>query len=164
MNKHRWKTAYLIFSFLLSVYLAVITVLGFTSLSKVLLHPWERAGHYILWFFVGELAVMLLLSRDVKKFWKEQWISVVAVAVSLSVTQWLDVVAGIGSLTGLKALKGVKALKTLKSLKSAKVFKFAKGAKVAKSVKLGKKANKAVRTLRAGEPPAGAAAAEPDAK
>jgi hypothetical protein len=85
---------------------------------------------------------------------KTQWISIVAVLSSLSVTALVDGVIAIGSLTGLnvlKGIKGVKAIKAIKGMKGLKLFKATKGAKVAKSVKLAKKAKKAHYEARAYE-------------
>lgn len=143
MNKLILKKWYLILSFLLSIYLLVVTILGFTSLSHHILDPLESIAHYILWMFVIELIILFIRANEYKTFFKEQWISVIAVLSSLSVTLLVDTVVGIGSLTGLKALKGIKGIKAIKSIKGVKLFKVTKSAKVAKSVKLGKKAKKA---------------------
>jgi len=146
VNKLLLKKWYLIISFLLSIYLVIVTVLGFTSLSSTILNPLNKIAYYILWFFVAELIVLLFTAKSIKSYFKDQWISIIAVISSLSITLFVDAIVGIGSLTGLKALKGIKAAKAIKGLKAAKgvkLFKVTKGAKVAKSVKLGKKAKKA---------------------
>lgn len=139
------KKWYLIFSFLLSLYLVVVTILGFTSISKEALKPLEQIAHYILWFFVIELVVIFIQTKNMRKFFKEQWLSIIAVVSSISVTYLINAVTGIGSLTGLKALKGVKSMKSIKAMKSIKLFKATKGTKLAKSYKIGKKASKAAK-------------------
>jgi hypothetical protein len=140
MKRKLFKKWYLMLSFLLSLYLVAVTIIGFTTVSPDVKEPLEKAAHVILWFFVAELVVLFVLTKDFRKFWKEQWISILAVGTSISVTQLLHSIAGIGSLTGLQALKGLKSIKGIKGLK---LFKATKGVKVAKSYKIGKKAKKA---------------------
>jgi len=135
-----FKKWYLIVSFILSLYLVAVTILGFTSISKDIKGPLDQIAHYILWIFVIELVYLFFKTKNVSTFLKEQWLSLIAVISSISVTFFIDAVVGIGSLTGLKALKGVKSLKALKSMK---MFKATKSAKLAKSYKIGKKASKA---------------------
>ncbi|MFC4599929.1 ion transporter [Cohnella hongkongensis] len=144
MSKAYFKKWYLIVSLILSLYLVFVTVLSFTSVSKAIRAPLETAAYCILWFFVIELGVLFFLTKDVRRFFKEQWLSILAVVSSISVTQFVDAVVGLGSLTGLSALKGLKGLKALKGLK---LFKAAKGVKVAKSYKIGKKASKAAKEV-----------------
>ena len=146
MNKLLLKKWYLILSFVLSIYLLIVTILGFTPVSETIMDPLNKVAMYILWLFVIELIVLFILAKDFKTFFKEQWISIIAVVSSLSVTMFINAAVGIGSLTGLKALKGIKAAKAIKSIKAVKgvkLLKVTKGAKVAKSYKLGKKAKKA---------------------
>ncbi|MFC4304366.1 ion transporter [Cohnella boryungensis] len=145
MENKQTKKWYLILSFILSLYLIIVTILSFTSISKEIKAPLDTIAYYILWFFVAELAVLFFLTRNIRTFLKEQWLSILAVATSISITQFVEAIAGIGSLTGLKALKGLKSLKALKSVKFMKLFKATKGAKVAKSYKIGKKASKAIK-------------------
>lgn len=144
MSKAYFKKWYLIVSLILSLYLVFVTVLSFTSVSKEIRAPLETAAHYILWFFIIELGVLFFITKDVRRFFKEQWLSILAVVSSISVTQFVDAVVGLGSLTGLSALKGLKGLKALKGLK---LFKATKGVKFAKSYKIGKKASKAAKEV-----------------
>jgi hypothetical protein len=138
------KKWYLITSFILSIYVVVITVLGFTSIPKSIMTPLNQIAYYILWIFIIELLVLFIKRNNMRTFFKEQWLSIIAVGSSVSVTAFLDAIVGLGSLTGLKALKGVKSLKALKSIKA---FKATKSVKVAKSYKIGKKASKAVQAV-----------------
>ena len=147
MERAYFKKWYLIISFILSLYLVLVTILGFTSVSDTIIAPLETVAHYILWFFVIELVVLFMVTKDARTFFKEQWLSILAVGVSISVTQLADVIVGIGSLTGLRAFKGLKSLKALKSLKSMKLFKATKSVKVDKSYKIGKKAKKAIKEV-----------------
>ncbi|MBP1994141.1 ion transporter [Paenibacillus eucommiae] len=147
MERSYYKKWYLIVSFILSLYLVLVTILGFTSVSKEIKAPFEAVAHYILWFFIIELVVLFFAAKDIRTFFKEQWLSILAVGTSFSITQFMEAVVGIGSLTGVKALKGLKSLKTLKSLKSIKLFKATKSVKAAKSYKIGKKASKAVKEM-----------------
>ena len=139
-----FKKWYLIFSLILSLYLVAVTIIGFTPISKEIKAPLDQIAYYILWFFVIELVVIFFQTKNVKTFFKQQWLSIIAVVSSISVTFLVDALVGIGSLTGLKALKSVKSVKALKSLK---LFKATKGAKLAKSYKIGKKASKAKRAV-----------------
>jgi len=147
MSKAYFKKWYLIVSLILSLYLVGVTIVSFTSVSKEIKVPLETAAHYILWFFIVELAVLFWMTKDARRFFKEQWLSILAVVSSISVTQFVDAVVGLGSLTGLSALKGLKGLRGLKALKSLKLFKATKGVKVAKSYKIGKKASKAAKEV-----------------
>jgi len=144
MSKAYFKKWYLVVSLILSLFLVFVTVISFTSVSKDIKTPLETIAHYILWFFIIELGVLLFVTKDVRRFFKEQWLSILAVVSSISVTQFVDAVVGLGSLTGLSALKGLKGLKALKGLK---LFKATKGVKVAKSYKIGKKASKAAKEV-----------------
>ncbi|WP_042168625.1 hypothetical protein [Paenibacillus gorillae] len=141
MGLKQFKKWYLIFSFILSIFIVFVTILSFTSVSKDVKAPLDAIAHYILWFYVIELAALFLLAKDARTFFKEQWLSLLAVGTSISATQLLEGVVGIGSLTGLKAFKGVK------SFKSFKLFKFTKGMKLVKSYKIGKKASKAAKEV-----------------
>ena len=144
MNKAALKQWYLTLSLMLSLYLVVVTILGFTPLKHdAFMKPLNTVSVYVLYFFVIELVVLFFLADSFKTYLKEQWISIVAVLSSLSVTALVDGAIAVGSLTGLKALKGVKGLKAIKSLKGIKLFKATKGAKVAKTVKIAKKTKKA---------------------
>ena len=144
VNKALWKKWYYTLSLILSLYLLAVTILGFTPLKhEAFMKPLNSISMYVLGFFVVELIVLLIMTNNIKTYWKEHWISIVAVLSSLSVTALIDGAIAIGSLTGLKALKGIKALKALKGIKGLKLFKAAKGAKVAKTVKLAKKTKKA---------------------
>lgn len=147
MKRAYLKKWYLILSFILSLYLVVVTILGFTSLSHEILAPLDTIAHYILWFFIAELVVLFFITKNAKTFFKAQWLSIVAVVTSISVTQLADAIVGIGSLTGLRMFKGVKSVKALKALKSMKWFKATKSVKVAKSYKIGKKASKAAKEV-----------------
>lgn len=142
MEHKEFKKWYLIVSFFLSLYLVVVTILGFTPISKEILAPLDRIAYYILWFFIAELIVIFFITKNVRRFFKEQWLSILAVGTSISVTQFMEAVVGIGSLTGIKAFKGIKSFKAIKSIK---MFKATKGVKVAKSYKIGKKASIAVK-------------------
>ncbi|MFF2092740.1 ion transporter [Paenibacillus sp. NPDC058174] len=141
MRLKYFKKWYLIFSFILSLFIVFVTILGFTSVSKEIKEPLDAAAHYILWFYVIELVALFFLAKDARTFFKEQWLSLLAVGTSISATQILEGVYGIGSLTGLKALKGIK------SFKSFKLFKVTKGVKLVKSYKIGKKASKAAKEV-----------------
>lgn len=138
------KQWYLILSLVLSLYLVVVTILGFTPLKdEAFMKPLNTISLYVLGYFVVELIVLLVMADSMKTYLREQWISIIAVLSSLSVTALIDGAIAVGSLTGLKALKGLKGLKSLKSIKGFKLFKATKGAKVAKTVKLANKAKKA---------------------
>ncbi|BBI31230.1 ion transporter [Cohnella abietis] len=147
MERKYFKKWYLILSFILSLFLVFVTILGFTSVSKDIKAPLDTIAHYILWFYIVELIVLFFMTKNARTFFKEQWLSILAVGTSISVTQFIDAVVGVGSLTGLKAVKGLKSLKALKSLKSMKLFKATKSVKLAKSYKIGKKASKAVKGI-----------------
>jgi hypothetical protein len=138
------KKWYLVTTFVLSIYVIVITILGFTSISKSIMAPLNQIAYYILWFFIIELIVLFIKTRNIRTFLKEQWLGIIAVGSSVSVTVFVDAIVGLGSLTGLKSLKGAKSLKALKSIKA---FKATKSVKVAKSYKIGKKASKAVQAV-----------------
>lgn len=146
MQRKYFKKWYLISSFILSFYLVLVTIVGFTSVSKEIKAPLDTIAHYVLWFFIAELVVLFFITKDARTFFKEQWLSILAVGTSISVTQLMNGIAGIGSLTGLKAFKGIKSLKAFKSMK---LFKATKSVKVAKSYKIGKKASKAVKEVEA---------------
>lgn len=144
MNKAVLKQWYLILSLVLSLYLVVVTILGFTPLKdEAFMKPLNTISLYVLGYFVVELIVLLVMADSMKTYLREQWISIIAVLSSLSVTALIDGAIAVGSLTGLKALKGLKGIKSLKSIKGLKLFKATKGAKVAKTVKLANKAKKA---------------------
>jgi hypothetical protein len=152
VNKAVLKQWYLMLSLVLSLFLVVVTILGFMPLGHA---PYMETLHtisiYVLCFFVIELVVLFFLAGSFTSYLKEQWISIIAVLSSLSVAALADGMVAIGSLTGLKALKGVKGLKTLKTLKSIKGFKLVKatkGAKIAKTVKIAKKTKKARKEAR----------------
>jgi len=147
VERKYFKKWYLIVSFIFSLYLVVVTIISFTSAPKEVKAPLETIAHYVLWCFIIELIVLFIVAKDIRTFFKEQWLSIIAVGTSFSVTQLVDAVLGIGSLTGLKAVSGLKSLKALKSFKSFKLFKATKSAKVAKSYKIGKKASKAVKEV-----------------
>jgi hypothetical protein len=146
VNKAVLKKGYLIFSLVLSLYLLVVTILGFTPLrDEAFMKPLNTISVYVLCYFVLELIVLFFMADNLKTYLKEQWISIIAVLSSLSVTTLIDGVIAVGSLTGLKALKGVKglkALKAMKSMKGLKLLKATKNAKVAKTVKIAKKTRK----------------------
>jgi hypothetical protein len=143
VNKAVLKQWYLILSLVLSLYLVVVTILGFTPLKdEAFMKPLNTISLYVLGYFVVELIVLLVMADSMKTYLREQWISIIAVLSSLSVTALIDGAIAVGSLTGLKALKGLKGLKSLKSIKGFKLFKATKGAKVAKTVKLANKAKK----------------------
>jgi len=144
MQRAYFKKWYLVVSLILSLYLVAVTIIGFTSVPESILKPLDEVAYYVLWFFIAELVVLFFVAKDARRFFKEQWLSIVAVVSSISITQLADALVGIGTLTGLKALKGFKSVKGVKSLK---FFKAAKGAKVAKSVKIGKKASKAAKRV-----------------
>lgn len=144
MSRAYFKKWYLVTSLILSLFLVLVTILSFTSVSKTIKDPLEAFAYYVLWFFIVELIVLFFVTGDGRKFFQEQWLSIVAVVSSISVTQLADALVGIGSLTGLNALKGLKSLKGFKSLK---LFKATKSAKVAKSFKIGKKASKAAKEV-----------------
>jgi len=110
MSKAYFKKWYLVVSLILSLFLVFVTVISFTSVSKDIKTPLETIAHYILWFFIIELGVLLFVTKDVRRFFKEQWLSILAVVSSISVTQFVDAVVGLGSLTGLSSLKGLKGL------------------------------------------------------
>ena len=132
--------------------LVVVTILGFTQPYMETLHT---ISIYVLFFFVVELVVLFFLADSCKSYLKEQWISIVAVLSSLSVTTLVNGAVAIGSLTGFKALKGInglKAIKALKSIKGFKLFKATKGAKIAKTVKIAKKTGKARKEARKVDP------------
>ena len=147
MNRAILKKWYLTLSLILSLYLVVVTILGFTPLKhEPFMKPLNGISIYVLIYFVVELAVLFFLADSFKTYLKEQWISIIAVLSSLSVTALIDGAIAIGSLTGLQAIRGVKglhAIKGLKAVKGLKLFKATKGAKVAKTVKIAKKAKKA---------------------
>lgn len=143
MNKTVLKTWYLTLSLLLSLFLLTVTILEFTPLKhEPFMKPLERFALFVLLFFVVELVVLFFMADNAKTYFKEQWISIVAVLSSLSITAMVDGAVAVGTLTGLKALKGIKGLKAVKSLKGLKLFKATKGAKAAKSAKLAKKVKK----------------------
>ena len=138
MKKAVLKKWYLTLSLILSLYLLVVTILGFTTLKEeAFIKSLNSISIYVLCYFVVELIVLFFLADNYKTFFKEQWISIIAVLSSLSITVLVEGAIAIGSLTGLKALKGIKGIKAVK------LFKVTKGAKVAKSVKLAKKTKKA---------------------
>jgi len=141
------KKWYLTLSLILSLYLLVVTILGFTPLKEeAFMKSLNSISIFVLCYFVVELIVLFFLADNYKTFFKEQWISIIAVLSSLSITVLVDGAIAIGSLTGLKAfkgIKGIKAIKGIKGIKGVKLFKVTKGAKVAKSVKLAKKTKKA---------------------
>ncbi|QJD82926.1 ion transporter [Cohnella herbarum] len=139
-----FKKWYLVSSLVLSIFLVIVTILSFTPVSKAILKPLETVAYYVLWFFIVELIVLFFITKDARKFFREQWLSIIAVVSSISVTQLADALVGVGSLTGLNALKGLKSIKGIKSLK---LFKATKSAKVAKSFKIGKKASKAAKEV-----------------
>ena len=147
MNKAVLNKWYLIVSLVLSLYLVVVTVLGFTPLrDEAFMKPLNTISLYLLCYFIIELIVLFLMADNYKSYFKEQWISIIAVLSSISVSALVDGAIAIGSLTGLKALKGItgiKALKAMKGMKGLKLLKATKGAKVAKTVKIAKKAKKA---------------------
>ena len=151
VNKAVLKKWYLTLSLFLSLYLVVVTILGFTPLKhEPFMEPLNEVSHYVLGFFVVELIVLFFMADSAKTYFKEQWISIIAVLSSVSATAMINGAVAVGSLTGLKALKGVKWLKTLKSIKGLKLLKATKGAKVAKTVKIAKKARKARHEADAG--------------
>jgi len=139
-----FKKWYLVLSLILSLYLIVVTIIGFTSVSPAIKAPLDKVAYYVLWFFVAELIVLFIVTRDARRFFKEQWLGIVAVLSSISVTTLAEALVGVGSLTGLNALKGLKSIKGLKSLKW---FKATKSVKFAKSYKIGKKASKAAKEV-----------------
>jgi len=144
VNKSTLKKWYLTISLVLSLYLVVVTILGFTPLKdEAFMKALNTISLYVLCYFVVELVVLFFMAESMKAYFKENWISIIAVLSSLSVTALIDGAIAVGSLTGLKVLKGIKGLKAIKSLKGLKLFKVTKGAKVAKTVKLAKKAKKA---------------------
>lgn len=144
MSRVVLKKWYLVLSLVLSLYLLLVTIIGFTPLkAEAFMKPLNRISFYALCYFVVELIILFFIADNKKSFFKEQWISIVAVLSSLSVTVLVDGAVAIGSLTGLKLLKGVKGIKAVKGIKGIKVFKVTKGAKVAKSVKLANKTKKA---------------------
>lgn len=66
MARAHLKKWYLIVSFLLSLYLVFVTVVGFTSASKTIKEPLENVAHYVLWFFIAELIVLFCAARDIR--------------------------------------------------------------------------------------------------
>ena len=157
MNKAVLKKWYLTLSLILSLYLVAVTILGLTPLKhEPFMKPLNTISIYVLCFFVAELVVLFFLADSFTSYLKEQWISIIAVLSSLSVTALINGAVAVGSMTGLKVLKGVKGIKMvkgLKGLKGLKLFKVTKGAKVAKTVKIAKKTKKARR--EAGNPETG---------
>ena len=149
MNKAVLKQGYFVLSLVLSLYLVAVTILGFTPLKhEPFMGPLNKISIYVLCFFVAELIVLLFLAKSFQSYLKENWISIVAVLSSISVTALMNGAVAVGSLTGLKALKGAKAVKAIKGVKGLKVFKVTKSAKVAKTVKIAKKTKKARKEAR----------------
>jgi len=149
VNKAVLKQWYLVLSLALSLYLVVVTILGFTPLKhEPFMGPLNTISIYVLCFFVAELLVLLFLADSFRTYLKENWISIIAVLSSVSATALVNGAVAVGSLTGLKALKGVKAVKAVKGVKGLKVFKATKSAKVAKTVKIAKKTKKARKEAR----------------
>lgn len=106
MNKAILKQWYLMVSLVLSLYLVVVTILGFTPLKhEAFMKPLNTVSIYVLCFFVVELVVLYIMADSFKTYWKEQWISIIAVLSSLSATALIDGAIAIGSLTGRRRSK-----------------------------------------------------------
>ncbi|OEF97093.1 hypothetical protein [Desulfuribacillus alkaliarsenatis] len=116
-------------------------VLLISTFSFVLpIHPNQLAiihtlARWILYGFVLEYLVGLLLAANKVYYAKKEWISLVAILISVS----LESLAGfLGVVKLAKLAKLLKAMKGLKAYKSLKVVKFIK------TIKLGKKTRKAM--------------------
>ncbi len=97
-----------------------------------------RTEQALLGYFVFEVVVDLLIYRDNKQFFKDNWVDIVLIIPFLSVVR-----GGAKFLRVFKFFKPLKGVKPLKTGKTAKVVKVGKGWKGVKVVqKLGKIAKK----------------------
>lgn len=133
MKTNKWETRYYVLSFLLSLYLLFSIVISYVDVSEHFKEVNQTITFCILAFFVVEILFLLIISKDRKKFFKDNWISIAAIAVSIP------------AVAILKLFEGLGMFFVIYLVKVTKFFKFAKLIKVLKSIKLGKKTVKSIK-------------------
>lgn len=139
MKQSKWETRYYVTSFFLSLYLLFSIAVSYMSFSESFKELNEKITVGILVFFIIELIVLFFISKNKKRFIKENWIAVSAIVVSLPFVLFLNVFAELGLVVAVHLMKAAKVLKGIK------ILKVVKGVKVLKSIKLGKKSVKSIK-------------------
>lgn len=139
MNQSKWEAIYYLTSFFLSLYLLFSIAVSYMSFSESFKELNEKITVGILVFFIIELIVLFLISKDKKRFIKGNWIAISAIVVSLPFILFLNVFAELGLVVAVHLIKAAKVLK------GVKILKIVKGIKVLKSIKLGKKSVKSIK-------------------
>jgi len=136
MNQSKWEKRYYVTSFFLSLYLLFSIAVSYMPFSESFKGLNEKITIGILVFFIVELILLFFISKNKKRFIKENWIAISAILVSLPFILFLDFFAELGLVFAVHLMKAAKVLKGVKILKALK------GVKVLKSIKLGKKSVK----------------------
>ena len=139
MNQNKWETRYYVTSFFLSMYLLFSMAVSYLPFSDGFKELNEKITIGILVFFIVELIVLFFISKNKKRFIRDNWIAVAAILVSLPFVLFLDFFAELGLVVAVHLIKAAKVLKGIK------VLKVVKGVKILKSVKLGKKSVKSIK-------------------
>ena len=139
MKQNKWETRYYIISFFLSLYLLFSIAVNYLPFSNGFKELNEKITIGILVFFIVELIVLFSISKNKKRFIRDNWIAVAAIVVSLPFVLFLDFFAELGLVVAVHLMKAAKLLK------GVKVLKLIKGVKILKSVKLGKKSVKSIK-------------------
>lgn len=142
MESSKWEARYHLFSFILSLYLLFSIATDYMDVSERFREINTTITIGILLFFVLEIIILFAIAKDKRKFLKENWISVAAIAISIPAVAILNVFEELGIFFAIYLVKMVKTVKFFK------LFKLTKIVKVQKSVKLGKKTVKSVKKIR----------------
>ncbi|OEH84694.1 hypothetical protein BHU72_07600 [Desulfuribacillus stibiiarsenatis] len=124
---------YYLFLFIGSIILLLSTFAFVFPFGPETIEGLHTLAKWILYGFIIEFIIGLIRSNHKLYYCKKEWISLLAIAVSIS----------IDSLTGflglVKLAKLAKLIKAMKGLKGMKAFKSLKAVKFIKTIKLGKK-------------------------
>ena len=133
MDREKWESRYYLVSFILSLYLLFSIAVGYMDVSA----QFREINHIIticiLVFFVVELLFLYFITKDKKQFFKDNWISITAIAVSLPLASLFNVFEQTGVFFAIYLVKAAKVLKFTKLIKVFKTLKL--GKKTAKSMK-----------------------------
>jgi hypothetical protein len=141
MNK-RIEPYYYLFSFILSLYLVFSIVVEYVDYFTPFRGTNETISNCILIFFIIDLFIQYRIHGNLKIFLKEEWISIGAIIISISLIGILNFFAGNGLVIARKIYIFAKFSRKFKKFKM-----LTKTIKLFKSAKLGKKTIKKVKVL-----------------
>ena len=130
------KILYYTMMFIGSIVLLLSTFSFVFPFEESTLESLHKLAKWVLYGFIAEFLYGLIRAPKKLEYTKQEWISLLAILVSL-VADSLSGVVGAAKLTKMGLL--------LKSLKGTKVFKMLKSVKIFKTLKLGKKVRKSIK-------------------